>query len=279
MTARQANAAGSSPVRRVRQAHVEWLQGRLSKRDWEIIRTVGQLRLVTSSHLERLHFLDLSPSVRGRVRRRVLNRLVGWRVLLTLDRRIGGVRAGSAGLVLALDSAGQQLVRESAATNGNTTTVRRPREPSVVLLAHTLAASELYVSLVELSRVGGFTVADYLTEPACWWPLPLGGWLKPDAYVKLATPEFDDHWWVEIDKGTEHIPTIQRKFITYLDYANGSGLGPDDVLPRVLVTVPDAKRRDQIRGVIARLPEPAATLLHVVTEVRAADFLYEVLRE
>jgi hypothetical protein len=278
MTARQAGAAGSSPVQRVRQAHVEWVRDRLSDRDWEIIRTVDQLRLVTSAHLERLHFLDLSPSVRGRVRRRVLNRLVGWRVLLTLDRRIGGVRAGSSGLVLALDSAGQQLGRELAATNGSTA-VRRPREPSVVLLAHALAASELYVSLVELSQAQGFTVAGYHTEPACWWPNSVGGWLKPDAYLKLSAAKFDDHWWVEIDKGTEHLPVIRRKLLTYLDYANGGGLGPGDVLPRVLVTAPDERRREQVQGVIAALPEPAAKLLHVVTEVRAADFLYEVLRE
>ena len=40
------------------------------------------------------------------VRRRVLGRLVQARVLGTLERRIGGVRAGSQGLVFFLDVAG-----------------------------------------------------------------------------------------------------------------------------------------------------------------------------
>jgi protein involved in plasmid replication-relaxation len=269
---RRGKAAGMRNVQRVRQAHVEWVDARLSERDRKIISTVDRLRLVSSLHLERLHFQDLLPSVRGRVRRRVLARLVAWRVLLKLERRIGGVRAGSSGLVFALDTAGQQL----AALDG--AAVRRSREPSVALLGHSLAASELYVSLMELSQAGGFTVADYLTEPACWWPLPLDGWLKPDAYLKLTTPAFDDHWWIEVDKGTEHLPTIRRKLLAYLDYANSGGLGPGSVLPRVLVTVPSEARQAAIVGAIARLPD-ADRLIHVTTEGYAPEYLLRVLRE
>jgi len=264
------------PVR-VRQAHVEWVGERLSERDRKIIGSVDQLRLASSLHLERLHFGDLSPAVRARIRRRVLARLVIWRVLMSLERRIGGVRAGSSGLVFALDTAGRQLARESAAESGTSGT-RRPREPSVVLLAHSLAASELFVSLTELGRVHGFTVADYRTEPACWYPF-LGGWLKPDAYLKLSTAGYDDHWWIEVDKGTEHVPVIRKKLLTYINYASCGGLGPAGVLPRVLVTVPTDKRREQVQGVIAGLPVPAATLLHVATEVRAPGYLFQVLRE
>jgi len=270
---RRGGVAGGRNVQRVRQAHVEWVDARLSERDRKIIETITRLRLASSFHLERLHFLDLSPSVRDRVRRRVLARLVAWRVLLTLERRIGGVRAGSAGLVFALDTAGRQL----AGLDGSA--MRRSREPSVVLLGHSLAASELYVSLVELSTANGCTVADYRTEPACWQALPLGGWLKPDAYLKLSTTGFDDHWWVEIDKGSEHLPVIRRKLLTYLDYANTGGLGPGGVLPRVLVTVPDEARQAAIAGVIDRLSPDANELLHVTTEGDAPQYLLRVLRE
>lgn len=269
---RRGSSAGTQNVQRVRQAHVEWVDARLSERDRKIIATVDRLRLVSSTQLERLHFLDLSPNVRGRIRRRVLARLVAWRVLLTLERRIGGIRAGSAGLVFALDTAGRQLAQLDGSA------VRRPREPSVVLLGHSLAASELYVSLVELSRTGEFTVADYRTEPACWQALPLGGWLKPDAYLKLSAATFDDHWWVEIDKGTEHLPVIRRKLLTYLDHANSGGLGPAGVLPRVLVTVPNEARQAAIAGVIARLPD-ADKLIHATTEGHAPEYLLRVLRE
>jgi hypothetical protein len=183
-------SAGVSKARplRVRRSHVEWVRERLGKRDEAIIESVHKLKVVTGSQLERLHFFDLSassPSSRARIRRRVLSRLVDWRVLMTLERRIGGVRAGSSGLVFSLDTAGQQLVR----INGeDERTPRRADEPSPVLLGHRLGIAELYVSLIELSRTEGFEVSDFLTEPACWWPNGYGGWLKPDAYLVRQPP-------------------------------------------------------------------------------------------
>jgi len=257
---------------RVRQAHSEWVTDRLSERDRALVASVGRLRLATSDQLERLHFAGLADGTRSRIRRRVLARLVEWRVLMTLDRRIGGVRAGSAGLVFALDTVGQHLINLSGQAS------RRPRQPSIALLGHSLTISELFVTLVERSHRNSFIVSNYVTEPACWWPLPVGGWLKPDAYLKLTTTAVADHWWLEIDKDTEHLPTIRRKLTTYLDYAESGGLGPDDVLPRVLVTVPGEQRRAAVASIIARLPN-AARMLHVVTEPQAAQFLTTKLQE
>lgn len=267
MTARR----GRTP-QRVRFAHVEWVADRLSDRDRAILASVYRLRLASGSQLERLHFSHLTTPARARVRRRVLARLVRWRVLVSLDRRIGGVRAGSSGLVFALDSAGQQLVWLDANLRGYVAG-RRPREPSPALLGHTLAVAELHVRLVERSRVAPFAVAAYDTEPACWHPDGLGGWLKPDAYVKLSTDAVSDHWWVEADKGTEHLPTIRRKLLAYVDFAASGGLGPGGVLPRVLVTVPTEARRAAVAEVIGRLPEPAAALVHVTKETEAANAL------
>jgi hypothetical protein len=263
---------------RVRQAHVEWVAERLTDRDRAILDTVHRLRLITGSQIERLHFVDLSLSVRSRVRRRVLARLVAWRVLLSLERRIGGVRAGSSGLVFALDSAGQQLTRLEANLHGQAA-VRRPREPSTALLSHTLSVAELYVTLVERSRLEPFTVAAFTTEPACWHGDGRGVSLKPDAYLKLSTDALSDHWWLEADKGTEHLPTIRHKLMTYLDFANGGSLGPGGVLPRVLVTVPSEARATAVAGLIARLPEPAERLLYVITEAYAPEWLLTILRE
>jgi hypothetical protein len=263
---------------RVRAAHVEWVVERLSERDRAIIGTVHRLRLATGRQLERLHFFDLPSSTRSRIRRRVLARLVAWRVLLNLERRIGGVRAGSSGLVFALDSAGQQVAALEASLRVQAT-VRRPREPSTALLSHTLTASELYVTLVERSRRELFTVAAFDTEPACWHPDDRGVWLKPDGYLKLSTDAVSDHWWLEVDKGTEHLPTIRRKLVSYLDYAHDGGLGPGGVLPRVLVTVPSEARRAAVAQLMARLPEPAEKLLHVVIESHAPDWLLKILRE
>jgi hypothetical protein len=274
MTAAAGRSGDRPQPRRVRTSHVAWVAERLSERDRAIIGSVARLRLATSVQLERLHFHDLAASARARVRRRVLARLVTWRVLMTMPRRIGGIRAGSSGLVFALDSAGQHL---SIAGTGS---ARRPREPSLALLGHTLAVSELYVALVELSqRTGGFQVSDYQTEPACWHANGFGGWLKPDAYLKLSTEQFDDYWWIEADKGTEHLPTIRRKLQTYLDHVHSGGSGPEGITPRVLVMVPGEERWAALAELVRHLPDPAGKLLHVATESHAPKYLLEVLRE
>jgi hypothetical protein len=266
---------GPRPLR-VRTRHVEWVQARVGERDRTIIASVHRLRLVSGIQLERLHFRDLAPASRARIRRRVLARLTSWRVLMTLERRIGGMRAGSSGLVYALDTAGQQLARLT--TNDEGTAIRRPGTPGLALLGHTLAVSELYVSLTELARAEDFEVTTFDTEPACWWPNGYGGWLKPDAYLCVATMDHTDSWWLEQDQGTEHLPTIRRKLSVYLDFA-ARGLGPGGIMPRVLVSVPNEARQTAIQSVIRRLPDPADKLLHVTTTPQAARYLLQVLRE
>jgi hypothetical protein len=270
--------AAARPVR-VRQKHVEWVRERLGDRDRAILATVHRLRLVQSSQLERLHFLDLPPSHRARTRRRVLRRLVDWRVLLPLERRIGGVRAGSAGLVYALDTAGCWLANLDARTRGDELAIRRPAEPSPALLAHTLGVAELYVQLREQERGGGFTLVKFMTEPGSWQPNGLGGWLKPDAYLAVATADLSDHWWVELDMATESLPTIRKKLTAYLDFVRRGQRGPQGVVPRVLVSVPTEKRRQAVAEIISQLPPPANRLMRIVTHEHAAPFIVEVLRE
>jgi hypothetical protein len=274
MSAARLKTPERQPVR-VRRSHIEWVRERLGERDQAIIESVNKLKVVTGSQLERLHFADLSASSSSRIRRRVLHRLVAWRVLMTLERRIGGVRAGSSGLVFSLDTAGQQLLRSKGADER---LPRRPDKPSPILLSHRLGIAELYVSLVELAHSEDFTLADFTTEPACWWPNGYGGWLKPDAYVRLAAKDYTDSWWLEQDQGTEHLPVIRRKLTTYLDFA-GRGLGPQNVVPRVLVSVPTEKRETAVETVIRSLPEPTLQLLHTTRHALAPNYLLRVLRE
>ena len=81
------------------------LRERLSGRDVAIIQQVAELRLMSARQLQALHFPtaehhnDLAAT---RARQRVLARLIRERLLIRLTRRIGGVRARSAGFVLAL---------------------------------------------------------------------------------------------------------------------------------------------------------------------------------
>jgi hypothetical protein len=264
---------------RVRTPHVEWVRQRLGGRDAAVVATVGLLRLVSSMQLERLHFADLPLSHRARTRRRVVKRLIDWRVLMPLERRIGGVRAGSAGLVVCLDSAGLALANAAARTRADELAVRRPTQPSVRLLTHTLGIAELYVQLREAERAGLLHLVSFTTEPACWSPNGVGGWLKPDAHLVVETTEVADHWWYEHDEATESLPTIHRKLMAYLDFVRRGQLGPHGIVPRVLVSAPSEARCDAIRGGIAQLPEPASKLLRATTHDRALPFIIQVLRE
>ena len=71
-------------------AHIEKIAQRLSTRDIAVMGSVHRLRLATRAQLERLHFTDLRPTSR----RRVLHRLVSWRILTTLPRRVGALAGG-----------------------------------------------------------------------------------------------------------------------------------------------------------------------------------------
>ena len=84
---------------RLSRRGVEMLANRLSARDRAIIGQVAKLRLMSARQIESLHFTDAdheSHLAAARACRRVLERMVQHRLLTRLDRRVGGLRAGSA---------------------------------------------------------------------------------------------------------------------------------------------------------------------------------------
>lgn len=193
-----------------------------------------------------------------------------------MERRVGGTRAGSAGLVYVLDTAGIWLIRQQAAAAG-ATAARRPEQPGTAFTSHTLAVTELYGSLVESARQDPFHIGEFQAEPACWWPDDLGGQLKPDAHTLLATADYQDSWWIEVDHATETLPRLRRKLSCYLDFAHRGGIGPKGVLPRVLITTPTPQRRSAIDHLITGLPPPADQLFRAVEYHDAIDHLITAL--
>jgi hypothetical protein len=276
MTADNPSAVASG--RRVTGARVTEIARGLGERDKAILADVGRVRVLTGRQVERLHFAGLAGRHRDRTRRRVLERLVGLQLLTPLERRVGGVRAGSAGLVFALGPAGQRLL--TVYDHGTGGRVRRPGTPTPRFMIHNLAVAELYVGLTEAARGGAFTLTDFRTEPACWWRDSEGAWVKPDAFVVVSTGEVEDCWAIEVDQATESLPTMRRKLKVYLDLVASGERGPDGgVLPRVLVTVPDERRLLAIQEVVRSLPEPASELFAVTTHDQAVPYIVEVLRE
>jgi hypothetical protein len=266
---------------RVRMPYVEWLAERLSARDWAIIETLHMVRLAYGLQLERLHFHELTGKSRSVVRSSVLKRLLRLRVITSLDRRIGYALHGSTSLRYALDSAGEKLIRLRHGADLERSRVRRPRIPSERFVAHTLAVTELYVALAEKARIGGrFVLANFQAEGASYWPNGLGGWIKPDAFVKLRRGGATDFWWYEADLprhdsdiANESLPTISGKLGVYLDFVQRGQLGPDGIVPRVVFGVPTARRQAAIEALIADLPAPAESLFRVAEMARVAQIM------
>jgi hypothetical protein len=235
----------------------------LSSRDQAVLADLRRVRLLTGRQLERLHFADLATAnARGSARRRSLGRLVSLKLVTTLPRRVGGERAGSAGLVYTLDSAGQRLVAHLAmsAHPGMRRRVRRPWPVGWLFVAHTLDVAELYVRLREGDRHGLWRLIGFDAEPASWHRSPVGP-LKPDAYATVETEGWEQHWWIEVDRGTESLPAIRRKLTAYLEAVRAGDQGPAGVVPVVLVTTATEQRAAQVTTLIGSLPDPATQLI------------------
>lgn len=260
---------------RVTAVYVTNLVAQLSPRDQAIVRDLARVRILTGAQLERLHFHELAPANRDRARRRVLNRLISWRIVTTLSRRVGGVRAGSHGLIYSLDTAGQRVLL--LLDHEDKQRARRPWTPGMLFLAHTLAVAELYVSLREAERTGHLELSAFLAEPACWQRTASLGTIKPDAYALVAFGDVEDAWWLEIDQGTESPATLRRKLSLYVLAAQAGVVGPHEILPRVLVTVPDVRRFKTAQGIVAELGPAAQRLILVTLHNQAAEFVAKIL--
>jgi hypothetical protein len=236
---------------RLTQARLRQLVGELPTRYTAPLRHLARVRLLSGAHLDRLLANpELSGETVGRVRRRIMARLAHLGLVAMLGRRIGGVRAGSAGHVYTLTTAGHRLL---ALLDGAPTPARKQpsRTPGDLFLTHTLSISGIYVDLVENSRGGEFQVHTFVTEPQCWHPVGNGACLRPDAYVILRIGAVGHCWWLEIDGGTEIISRLRGKIRAYRDFFTTGGVGPDSVPPRVLFTAPNPKRADAISGAIS----------------------------
>lgn len=232
-----------------------------SATDRTTLEVVDQLRFVQSGQIERLFFFD-SPNAPTNKRncRRHLARLTHLGLLHRLERRIGGVRAGSAGHVYTLAPAGrrlQNLLHPDALVNG-----RGVHEPGLAFLRHTLAVAELYVRLREAERGGSTELLEFEPEPRCWrdYTLPSGrsGWLKPDAFVRVGAAEYEERSFVEVDLGTEGRGALQRKLAIYLAYyRSGREQADKGVFPRVAFLAGRRTRAEQIASLVdaTRAPE------------------------
>jgi hypothetical protein len=241
---------------------VENLGHKLSPRDREIVEMVEDLRLVTGNQIMRVFWGEAS-SADQRAGRRTLARLVQWRVIARLERRVGGLGRGSESWTYALDVAGQRLV---AARSG----ARRPRLPRPAMWRHCLAGTEAYTLLVENLKDGKRSLGQWQGEPACWRRLPgeIGQelLLKPDAFVVVQGPGYSDLFFIEIDTGSQSRTVIRAKLEAYRRYA-ASGVEQSTqqgVFPQVVFITTNEDRVELLQDVIGRSQSVAARAMFAV---------------
>jgi hypothetical protein len=135
-------------------------------------------------------------------------------------------------------------------------------------LGHALQVAELHTLLVVADRQRRLELLALDGEPACWCSDGgMGGQrrtLKPDSYVRLGTGQYEDSYFIEVDRGTEGSRALENKLRQYAAYqATGQEQAERGVFPKCLWLVPDAERAAVIEACIERLPHSAHVLFQV----------------
>lgn len=253
---------------RVSPHQLEQLREEMSERDLGVLRTVHDFRIVSGDQLRRIYFPGGDADARAS--RRALERLTRLQAVHRLERRIGGIRAGSAGFLYVIAPIGERLVSSVRPR-------RRLAEPSAAFVAHTVAVAELFVAVTERIRtIDDADILDVQTEPSCWREFGgIDGWhhLRPDLYLSIGIDELEHRWFVEIDRETEHLPAVLRKSTTYDRYYR-TGLEQErhGNFPRVLWATITEQRVDAIARALA-----ASTLTTALFRIATADEAIDVL--
>lgn len=256
------------------------LELHLTDRDIRILEDLEQYRMLTTRQVQRLHLpvkplgthASVSAATRGTTR--ILTRLEGLAAVIRYDRRIGGLKHGSASTIWQIGGAGERYLR---ALRGDTAR-RRYREPNAPFIAHTLAVADVAVTLREHAAAQRFDLLTLDAEPACWRPMSGTAGdavtLKPDLYVVTADARTETHSFVEVDLGTEHTPAVLRKCRLYQQYfQTGTEQATHGLFPAVVWLTPTVKRAERIRTAIATDRTLDADLFWVAPAEQAIDHL------
>lgn len=149
------------------------------------------------------------------------------------ERRVGGFNGGADATIWQLTSAGE-AVRTGSKPKGSIV------PPSTRFLTHTLAIADAAVAVQHVShQLGGTTQVQIERAAGRRMPTPGGGsrTLEPDLYAVIAAEDsggpYQDRWFIEVDTGSESLPTLVKKCEQYETYRR-LGIEGTDGFPLVL---------------------------------------------
>jgi len=226
----------------------------LSDKDKAILSSLQSCRYLTSNQISRLHFYDYANDSSGlRSTQRNLVKLRDYGMIEPLDRRIGGVRAGSGSYIWTLTESGNFLLHL-----GDEDYAPRKRffEPTLNFLKHTLGVSETLVQLTEICRQQSIVLKKAELEPKCWrnytGPDSALATMKPDMYAVTVNTKYEDSWFIEVDMNTQSPSVVLNKCLRYVLYCK-SGLEQrkNGVFPLIVWLVYSTNRKAKIQEYIA----------------------------
>jgi hypothetical protein len=258
---------------RIYQRDVARLREILSPRDLAVLDQVRDLRLMSGAQIAAVHFPPTdheSADAAARASRRVLHRLIRDGLLVRLDRRVGGIRGGSSAFIYAASEVGYRVLDGDGPR-------RRFKEPSATFVRHTLAITQLVVDLIERQRSKTIEILRLETEPRCWRSFTAAASreiVRPDLFVAVGVGDFEHHWFVEMDLGTETMHRRLTKCKQYEQYyRSGNEQAEHDLFPRVLWIVPNQRLANGLFHDITRSRGLTDGVFAVATPDRALTVL------
>jgi len=269
---------GSGQRRRVDHRSLVRIRDELSAGHQAVLDWLLAHRYATTHQLRAACFAETGRSdvATARATTRALRRLDDAGLIRTLQRRVGGLQAGSAVGIYQLTPGGYRVA-------GGTAGRFRSHEPSPRLLGHWLAIGDVHVALQDIA-----THVDVEVEPASWRRYTgLGGetkWLQPDLAVVLrgrdADGAYESRWFIEVDLGTEGFGRLERKALGYETYLR-TGIEQErhGVFPLVLWLFAGETNRDGRRQArFASLVERSSRLTTALHRTATPDDLLDALR-
>lgn len=220
-------------------------------------------RFATTAQLTRLATPDhTSPSSARRQTTRHLTTMREAGLITHQERRVGGWQGGSAQSIWALTTTGHHTLTHTRGSR------QRPHLLSTTFLDHLLAIAETRITIEETARGIAQAQLSVQAEPLCWrthlGPHGQHVTLRPDLALTVNTPQFEDHYFLEVDRATENPARILATCLRYQHYRHtGIEQAKDGVFPAVIWIVPTHTRAHQLNAAIqadSRIDQPLFTV-------------------